>query len=91
MREEDPFQSMEDFLALAVVNEAIQSTEDEEPAVYEQNLSVTSNYFLLQGEVNIGTARLYINSILYRKDGKVIIVSRDFSNQQVEKNIELEE
>ena len=91
VREEDPFQSMEDFLALAVVNEAIQSTEDEEPAVYEQNLSVTSNYFLLQGEVNIGTARLYINSILYRKDGKVIIVSRDFSNQQVEKNIELEE
>jgi general secretion pathway protein K len=91
VRDEEPFQSMEAFLSLAVVTDATQAPEGEEPAVYEEYISVTSKYFLLQGEVNIGTARLYINSILYRKDGKVIIVSRDFSNQQVEKNIELEE
>ena len=91
VREEDPIKSMEDFLALAVVSEATQSPEGEEPAVYEQDLSVTSDYFLLQGEINIGTARLYINSILHRNDGKVKVVSRDFSNQQVEQDKEPEE
>ena len=100
VRDEDPFQSMEDFLSLAVVSEATQVPEGQEdlpeeervaPAVYEQGLSVTSEYFFLQGEVNIGTARLYINSILHRKNGKVTVISRDFSNQQVEKNKEPEE
>jgi len=84
VREEDPFQSMEDFLALAVVSAATQSAEDEDPEVFEQDLSVTSNFFLLQGEINIGTARLYINSILHRNGDKVKVVSRDFSNQQIE-------
>jgi general secretion pathway protein K len=91
VREEDPFMSMEDFLSLAVVNEATQVPEGEEPAVYEQDIVVTSKYFLLQGEINIGTARLYINSILHRNDGKVAVVSRDFSNQQVDQIIEPEE
>ena len=91
VRDEDPIQSMEDFLALAVVNAATQSPEGEEPAVYEQDLSVSSDYFLLQGEINIGTARLYINSILHRNDGKVKVVSRDFSNQQVVQDKEPEE
>ena len=88
IRDENPFPSMEEFLAVQVVSAA---TAGEEPEVYEQGLSVTSSYFLMQGEVNIGTARLYINSILHRKDGKVTVVSRDFSNQQVEENIEPEE
>jgi len=91
VREENPFESMEDFLALAVVSSATQAAEDEEPAVYEQDITVTSDYFLLQGEVNIGTARLYINSILRRKDGKVTVVSRDFSNQQIVEDQEPEE
>lgn len=91
VREEAPFPSMEEFLSLALVSAATQAVEGEEPAVYEQDLSVTSNYFLLRGEVNIGTARLYINSILYRNDGKVTVVSRDFSNQQAEEDKEPEE
>ena len=91
VREENPFESMEDFLSLAVVSEATQAPEGEQPAVYEEYIAVTSKYFLLQGEINIGTARLYINSILHRNDGKVAVVSRDFSNQQVEQIKEPEE
>lgn len=91
VREEEPFGSLEDFLENPLASEATQAAEDEEPAVYKQDLSVTSNYFLLQGEINIGTARLYINSILRRDDGKVTVVSRDFSNQQVEDDKEPEE
>ena len=97
VREEDPFQNMEDFLSLEVVRSAtevppaVEGETPEEPEVYEQDLAVTSSHFLLQGEINIGTARLYINSILQRKDGKVKVVSRDFSNQQVDTNKEPEE
>lgn len=83
VRDEEAFESMEDFLELAVVQVATEETEDQPPMVYKQHLSVTSDWFLLRGEVNIGTARLYINSILHRKDGKVSVVSRDFSNQQI--------
>ena len=88
---------MEDFLSLEVVRSAtevppaVEGETPEEPEVYEQDLAVTSSHFLLQGEINIGTARLYINSILQRKDGKVKVVSRDFSNQQVDTNKEPEE
>lgn len=83
VRDEDPFQGLDDFMQLAVVQVATEETEEQPPQVYKEYLSATSDYFLLQGEINIGTARLYINSILHRKDGKVAIVSRDFSNQQI--------
>ena len=83
VRDEDPFQGLDDFMELAVVQVATEETEDTPPEVYPQHLSATSDYFLLRGEVNIGTARLYINSIMHRKDGKVTVVSRDFSNQQI--------
>lgn len=88
VRDEDPFQGMEDFMDLAVVQVATEETEDTPPEVYPQHLSATSDYFLLQGEVNIGTARLYINSVMHRKDGKVTVVSRDFSNQQIVEDTE---
>lgn len=88
VRVDEPFKSIQDFIQNPLVSSA---TQGEQPDVYTQDLSVTSNYFLLQGEINIGTARLYINSILKRKDGKVTVVSRDFSNQKVEENKEPEE
>ena len=45
-----------------------------------KNLSVKSNFFLLQGNVKINHARLFINSILERKNGKVSVIMRDFRN-----------
>jgi len=45
-----------------------------------KNLSVKSSFFLLQGNVRINHARLFINSILERKNGKVSVIMRDFRN-----------
>jgi len=50
------------------------------PLMTTDNLSVSSNFFLLQGVVKINHTRLFINSILYRKKGKVSVIMRDFSN-----------
>ena len=78
-----PFETLQEFLEMAVVQVATEHAEGTEPMVHTDDLSVTSSYFLLQGEVNIGTAKVYINSILHRKDDKVMVISRDFSNQQI--------
>ena len=90
VRQESSFATLADFKDLAVVQVALEDPDGEEgeetPAVFEQILSVTSQYFLLQGEINIGAARLYINSILHRDGAKVTVISRDFSNQQVVDN-----
>ncbi|RVU85508.1 general secretion pathway protein GspK [Leucothrix sargassi] len=90
VREEAPFPTLDDFKELAVVEVALEDPDGPEgeqgPAVYEESLSVSTQYFLLQGEITIGTARIYMNSILYRNDGKVTVISRDFSNQQVTEN-----
>ncbi len=89
VREEAPFETLDAFKELAVVSVALEDPDgegEEGQAVFEESFSVTSQYFLLQGEINIGTARLYMNSILHRNDDKVTVVSRDFSNQQVVDN-----
>jgi len=87
VRDDEPFETLDSFKDLAVVQIALEDPDgaegEESPAVFEESFSVTTQYFLLQGEINIGTARLYINSILHRVDGKVTVISRDFSNQQV--------
>lgn len=86
VRDDAPFETLEAFKDLAVVQVALEDPDgegEESQSVFEESFSVTTQYFLLQGEINIGTARLYINSILHRVDGKVTVVSRDFSNQQV--------
>ncbi len=46
----------------------------------KNDLGVKSNYFLLRGKVEINNVRLFINSILVRKNGKVSVIMRDFSN-----------
>lgn len=86
VRDEQPFETLEDFKDLAVVQVALEDPDGEgdlPPPVFEEALSVKSQYFLLRGEINIGAARLYINSILYRDGAKVTVISRDFSNQQL--------
>ncbi len=46
----------------------------------KNDLDVKSSYFLLRGKVEINNIRLFINSILVRKNGKVSVIMRDFSN-----------
>ena len=46
----------------------------------KDDLDVKSNYFLLRGSVRINNARVFINSVLERKNGKVSVIMRDFSN-----------
>jgi type II secretory pathway component PulK len=52
----------------------------ERKANYAQTFTVTSDYFLLEGSVTINNTRLFINSILERKRGKVRVISRDYGN-----------
>jgi general secretion pathway protein K len=49
-------------------------------SVNKNDLDVKSSYFLLQGSVSINNAKLYINSILERKNGQISVIMRDFSN-----------
>jgi general secretion pathway protein K len=78
------FTSLKEFLDLEDVKSVIPATPDpsQANAVSTDNLTIKSNFFLLQGVVKINNAQLFINSILYRKNGKVSVIMRDFSNQQ---------
>ncbi|MCF6189407.1 MAG: type II secretion system minor pseudopilin GspK [Cocleimonas sp.] len=72
-RDIDPFEEMK--------NSFLQSAIQSQGANIDVNdLDVKSSYFLLRGTVEINNARLTINSILYRKNGKVSVIMRDFSN-----------
>ncbi|MCK5810927.1 MAG: type II secretion system minor pseudopilin GspK [Cocleimonas sp.] len=81
-KEETPFESMDDFWSLPEVTAlfADGSEMGKKKANYAQTLTVTSNYFLLEGAVKINNTRIFINSILERKKGKVRVISRDFGN-----------
>ncbi len=80
--EENPFESMNDFWSLPEVARlfAQGSEMGNKKANYAQILTVTSDYFLLEGAVKINNTRIFINSILERKNGKVRVISRDFGN-----------
>ena len=71
-REETPFPNVNDF----VKSLAIQNAED----FPVNRLSVNSEYFLLQGLVQIGRVRVFINSVIHRDDsGRTRVISREFS------------
>jgi len=72
-RDINPFEEMKN----SFLQSAIQAQGDN---IDENDLDVKSSYFLLRGTVEINNARLTINSILYRKNGKVSVIMRDFSN-----------
>ncbi len=72
-REIDPFESMKNSFLQASIQ--LQGKD-----IDKNDLDVKSSYFLLQGKVEINNARLFINSILYRNNGKVSVIMRDFSN-----------
>jgi len=80
-REEDPFQSIKAFLDFDDVRLALTPSQLT-GHLSKEDLDVKSSYFLLQGMVRINHARLFVNSILLRKKGKVSVIMRDFSNPQ---------
>ncbi len=71
-RKQEPFASVTDFTrSLGLANPGDFPTD---------RLGVTSDYFLLQGLVQIGKVRVFINSILFRDNtGRTRVVSREFS------------
>ena len=72
-RKESPFESKKSFLNF--VSNELKTNPD-----LEHDIDVKSSYFLLKGSVNINNARVFINSILVRKNGQVSVIMRDFSN-----------
>lgn len=77
---ERPFRNKKEF-----VDYLDNNPEVTKPASFEQDqdmkdISVKSSFFLLQGVVKINNARLFINSVLERKKGKISVIMRDFSN-----------
>jgi general secretion pathway protein K len=67
-REKKPFQSIQDFL----IHDALAGLE-----IKANNLSVSSNYFLLTAQVQIDKVQTQLNSILYRSYDKVEIITRN--------------
>jgi len=81
VRKNEPFKTLKEFTELTVVTNILK-TQQNPQGLDPLDLDVKSNYFLLRGKVEISNARLYINSILHRKNGQVSVIMRDFSNPQ---------
>ncbi len=77
-----PFETIKDFTESSIVSNALKTENNAEGAVDPDQLDVKSNYFYLEGKVEINNVRIFINSILERKNGKVSVIMRDFSNPQ---------
>ncbi|MDH5711269.1 MAG: type II secretion system minor pseudopilin GspK [Gammaproteobacteria bacterium] len=68
LREDEPFETMKDFMDKNKLSEIIKETE---------GLSVSSNYFLLESEAKIGQATTLMYSIIQRdNDGKTQVIAR---------------
>ncbi len=77
-RQDEPFTSLDGFKEVIVVKNALASD-----LVDSLDIDVKSEYFLLEGKVEINNTRLFINSILWRnQNGVVSVIMRDFSNPQ---------
>ena len=72
-RKENPFPNVQDFVrSLGFANEPSKFPTD--------RLGVSSSYFLLQGMVQIGKVRVFINSVIHRDTtGRTRVISREFS------------
>ena len=75
-----PFRNHNEFKEYLDNNNNITKPDKFDENLEIKNLSVKSSFFLLQGNVKINNARLFINSILERKNGKVSVIMRDFRN-----------
>ncbi len=79
---ETPFENIEDFKKSSIVSGVLKTENDSDGGVDPDQLDVKTNYFYLEGRVEINNVRIFINSILERKNGKVSVIMRDFSNPQ---------
>ena len=77
-----PFEKIENFTKSPIVSSYLKTENNAEGDVDPDQLDVKSNYFYLEGRVEINNVRIFINSILERKKGKVSVIMRDFSNPQ---------
>jgi len=75
-REVRPFRNKKEFIDYINNNSNITF----KPENFEHDIDVKSSFFLLQGSVRINNARLFINSVLERKNGQISVIMRDFSN-----------
>jgi len=82
-RDEEPFENIDTFKAMEVVRRDLKTETNPDALVDPLDLDVKSEYFLLEGRVEINNTRLFINSILWRNStGAVSVIMRDFSNPQ---------
>lgn len=70
IREEEPFEKVQDFLTQPTLAE----TDLVKNADQQGDLSVSSNYFLLVGQAEVGRARLPLYSVLYREQTGIMHV-----------------
>lgn len=71
-RIEKPFTNVNDFLRIFPT--------EVQKEIDRRNLSVTTEYFLLTGKIEIGNITLYINSIINRdRNGNSHVIRREFS------------
>ncbi len=71
-REVEPFSTVRDFVRTLELAESDVFPVDQ--------LSVNSEYFLLQGKVEIGRVRVFINSVIHRDNaGRTRVISREFT------------
>ena len=82
VRKDEPFTTLDEFKELEVVRNVLISENNPDGLVDPLDIDVKSQYFLLQGKVEINNTRLFVNSILWNKDGQVSVIMRDFSNPQ---------
>jgi len=79
---ETPFENIEDFKKSSIVSNVLKTENNPDGDIDPDQLDVKSNFFYLEGRVEINNTRIFINSILERKNGKVSVIMRDFSNPQ---------
>ena len=82
-RKDTPYESIENFLSSNEAQNFIRTENNPDAEVDPLDIGVESEYFLLEGKVEINNTRLFINSILWRnQNGVVSVIMRDFSNPQ---------
>ncbi len=82
-RKKDPYEKIDDFKNNSLVVDVLKTDNNPDGTVDPLDLDVKSQYFLLEGKVEINNTRLFINSILWRtQNGVVSVIMRDFSNPQ---------